>query len=202
MHIWSLLLNAQARHVPCKSAPQGSSCWNEVQWAMTDGIRQHPEWYPGLNANSPREQFQEVAGCEILWQRWFGNFDGRMGISGDIHICIYYIYIYTLCIYIYIYYIHIYIYTYTCIHRYIYIYCTYRSSPSGSLGSSSPVTHGKDHAAQPTKSAAALQSVFSPTPQSGITAGAMSCPRAPCAHVGPYANGQWCPEWIDLCTTG
>jgi len=27
---------------------------------MTNGIQQHPEWYPGLNANSPREQFQEV----------------------------------------------------------------------------------------------------------------------------------------------
>lgn len=51
---------AKSLHVPCQSAPQGSSCWNEVQWAMTDGIRQHPEWYPGLNANSPREQFQEV----------------------------------------------------------------------------------------------------------------------------------------------
>ena len=47
-------------HVPCQDAAQGSQCWNEVQWAMTSGIHQHPEWYPGLSANSPREQFQEV----------------------------------------------------------------------------------------------------------------------------------------------
>lgn len=27
---------------------------------MTSGIHSHPEWYPGLTANSPREQFQEL----------------------------------------------------------------------------------------------------------------------------------------------
>ena len=50
----------KALAIPCKEAKQGSACWNEVQWAKTEGIRQHPEWYPGLTANSPREHFQEV----------------------------------------------------------------------------------------------------------------------------------------------
>ena len=90
VHIWSLCY-VQPRHVPCQSAPQGSSCWNEVQWAMTDGIRQHPEWYPGLNANSPREQFQEV-GLLVTVQQIYGTnknhaLDGkRMGISFGIYI--------------------------------------------------------------------------------------------------------------------
>eukprot|EP00434_Breviolum_minutum_P037935 symbB.v1.2.033639.t1/scaffold4202.1/size44672/5 len=50
----------KALAIPCKEAKQGSACWNEVQWAKAEGIRQHPEWYPGLTANSPREHFQEV----------------------------------------------------------------------------------------------------------------------------------------------
>ena len=50
----------KALAIPCQEAKQGSACWNEVQWAKTEGIRQHPEWYPGLTANSPREHFQEV----------------------------------------------------------------------------------------------------------------------------------------------
>eukprot|EP00438_Fugacium_kawagutii_P022907 Skav224169 [mRNA] locus=scaffold2007:357728:362942:+ [translate_table: standard] len=51
---------AKSLHIPCQTAKQGSSCWNEVQWAMSSGIHSHPEWYPGLTANSGREEFQEL----------------------------------------------------------------------------------------------------------------------------------------------
>lgn len=42
----------------CLTATPGASCWEEVRWAKTVGISQHPEWYPGLNASSSTESFQ------------------------------------------------------------------------------------------------------------------------------------------------
>eukprot|EP00439_Symbiodinium_sp_Y106_P001264 s4770_g1.t1 len=36
------------------------TCWDEVNWAMTQGIFQHPEWYPDLHPDSSMEHFQAV----------------------------------------------------------------------------------------------------------------------------------------------
>eukprot|EP00440_Ansanella_granifera_P052190 gb/GFBE01056585.1/.p1 GENE.gb/GFBE01056585.1/~~gb/GFBE01056585.1/.p1 ORF type:complete len:585 (+),score=93.02 gb/GFBE01056585.1/:1-1755(+) len=44
----------------CHTAVQGEGCWNEVQWAMHDGYSSHPEWYPGLDAQSGTAAFQAV----------------------------------------------------------------------------------------------------------------------------------------------
>ncbi|CAJ1368507.1 unnamed protein product, partial [Effrenium voratum] len=38
----------------------GEDCYNEVQWAITDGINGHPDWYPGLTPYSGVESFQEM----------------------------------------------------------------------------------------------------------------------------------------------
>lgn len=38
---------------------EGELCYKEVEWAMEFGIRQHPEWYSGLMANSSRQEFQD-----------------------------------------------------------------------------------------------------------------------------------------------
>lgn len=64
---------AKSLHLPCQTPAQGSTCWNEVQWAMTNGIQSHPEWYPGLTANSPREQFQEAGIKQKLPNSWLGT---------------------------------------------------------------------------------------------------------------------------------
>jgi hypothetical protein len=42
----------------CKTATAGP-CFTAVHWAMTAGIVDHPEWYPGLASDSPLEKFQE-----------------------------------------------------------------------------------------------------------------------------------------------
>jgi len=43
----------------CHTAVEGDACWTEVQWAMTQGIHEHPEWYVGLTDSSSSDQFQE-----------------------------------------------------------------------------------------------------------------------------------------------
>jgi len=42
----------------CHTATQGEKCYEEVQWAMLTGIREHPDWYSGLSAGSSFEEFQ------------------------------------------------------------------------------------------------------------------------------------------------
>lgn len=42
----------------CQDATPGSSCYSAVRWAMKDGIRLHPNWYPGLSASSSFSDFQ------------------------------------------------------------------------------------------------------------------------------------------------
>jgi len=42
----------------CHTAAEGEECYNDVMWAMQDGITQHPEWYPGLSISSSFEDFQ------------------------------------------------------------------------------------------------------------------------------------------------
>jgi len=52
-------------HKPCKTSPDcktaeaGSACYSGVQWDMTDGIKKHKDWYPGLTADSSFEDFQK-----------------------------------------------------------------------------------------------------------------------------------------------
>lgn len=47
----------------CKSVAEGDPCYEAVDWAMTVGILQHPEWYEGkdrnLTGDSTFEEFQE-----------------------------------------------------------------------------------------------------------------------------------------------
>mmetsp|Transcript_54914 Transcript_54914/g.139196 ORF Transcript_54914/g.139196 Transcript_54914/m.139196 type:complete len:490 (-) Transcript_54914:292-1761(-) len=42
----------------CWTATPGCECWNNVHWAMTTGIVEHPTWFPGLTKASPMENFQ------------------------------------------------------------------------------------------------------------------------------------------------
>jgi len=42
----------------CMTAKTGSSCANNVQWILSTGLKQHPSWFPGLNADMPFEGFQ------------------------------------------------------------------------------------------------------------------------------------------------
>merc|ERR1712217_2361 len=42
----------------CHLATQGEQCYDDVQWAMTEGIYAHPEWYPGLSKDSAFSEFQ------------------------------------------------------------------------------------------------------------------------------------------------
>lgn len=44
----------------CKDAEQGDACFNEVQWARTQGIQQHPEWYPEMTPDMPPADFQWI----------------------------------------------------------------------------------------------------------------------------------------------
>ena len=41
-----------------KDAHPGESCYSAVRWAMRDGIREHPNWYPGLSSTSSFADFQ------------------------------------------------------------------------------------------------------------------------------------------------
>jgi hypothetical protein len=47
----------------CRSVAEGDPCYEAVDWAMTVGILQHPEWYEGegvnLTGDSTFEEFQE-----------------------------------------------------------------------------------------------------------------------------------------------
>mmetsp|Transcript_84544 Transcript_84544/g.244386 ORF Transcript_84544/g.244386 Transcript_84544/m.244386 type:complete len:789 (+) Transcript_84544:3-2369(+) len=51
-----------ARDDRCHTAVRGELCWKDVHWAMTSGIREHPQWYAGpcphLQASSSFEEFQ------------------------------------------------------------------------------------------------------------------------------------------------
>jgi len=43
---------------PCQSAVPGTQCFQDVIWAMSHGIQQHPEWYPGLSSSTSFDEFQ------------------------------------------------------------------------------------------------------------------------------------------------
>lgn len=40
--------------------PPSASCTSTIDWAMSDGIHQHPGWYPGLSPQSSRDDFQNL----------------------------------------------------------------------------------------------------------------------------------------------
>lgn len=42
----------------CKTAHDGSSCYEHVKWAMLHGLRNHPDWYVGLSEKSTVQDFQ------------------------------------------------------------------------------------------------------------------------------------------------
>lgn len=44
----------------CHTAVEGERCFETVQWAMLTGIREHPQWYPGLASGSSFEEFQSL----------------------------------------------------------------------------------------------------------------------------------------------
>jgi len=44
----------------CHTAENGEACYEAVSLAMKTGIRNHPDWFPGLNASSSFEEFQEA----------------------------------------------------------------------------------------------------------------------------------------------
>lgn len=60
----------------CNTATPGDPCYAEIQWAKTDGIYAHPEWYPGLTPLSSLSDFQMVAfksGNDVCAQPCFGD---------------------------------------------------------------------------------------------------------------------------------
>jgi hypothetical protein len=46
----------------CHTAVKGDACYLHVSWAMKTGIKQHPQWYPGLTKSNTFENFQ----CHIV----------------------------------------------------------------------------------------------------------------------------------------
>lgn len=42
----------------CQAALPGTQCFQDVVWAMSHGIQQHPEWYPGLSSSTSFDEFQ------------------------------------------------------------------------------------------------------------------------------------------------
>jgi hypothetical protein len=42
----------------CHTAMPGEKCHEDVVWAMTEGIKAHPKWYPGLSGSHTFEAFQ------------------------------------------------------------------------------------------------------------------------------------------------
>ncbi|CAJ1377704.1 unnamed protein product [Effrenium voratum] len=59
----SCALNALQKKVAkmtCKDVVPGDACYGEVMWAKKEGIRQHPNWYPGLTPDSTTADFQEI----------------------------------------------------------------------------------------------------------------------------------------------
>ena len=58
-------------------------CKQEVAWAQQTGIQQHPEWYPGLSAQSrlmaqAEAVFPHGDGFPKLTSRWFITFNAAM----------------------------------------------------------------------------------------------------------------------------
>lgn len=52
--------STSALDASCHDAVPGEACYDEIMWALTQGIFQHPDWYPGLSSDSSHVQFQMV----------------------------------------------------------------------------------------------------------------------------------------------
>eukprot|EP00931_Biecheleriopsis_adriatica_P056795 TRINITY_DN33680_c0_g1_i1.p1 TRINITY_DN33680_c0_g1~~TRINITY_DN33680_c0_g1_i1.p1 ORF type:complete len:526 (+),score=92.74 TRINITY_DN33680_c0_g1_i1:61-1578(+) len=57
-HKAKVTASEKAGREDCHDARQGEPCFGEIQWAKTQGLRDHPEWYPGLTAASSDADFQ------------------------------------------------------------------------------------------------------------------------------------------------
>ncbi|CAK0824738.1 unnamed protein product, partial [Prorocentrum cordatum] len=58
--VGSLVFPETQADEPCQDAVVNDTCFVSVQWAMTRGIHEHPEWYPTLSKRSTFAEFQEV----------------------------------------------------------------------------------------------------------------------------------------------
>jgi len=54
------LASAALEKADCQDAAQGDTCFQEIEWAKSQGIQQHPEWYPGMSADMPPADFQWI----------------------------------------------------------------------------------------------------------------------------------------------
>mmetsp|Transcript_18152 Transcript_18152/g.56965 ORF Transcript_18152/g.56965 Transcript_18152/m.56965 type:complete len:353 (-) Transcript_18152:71-1129(-) len=50
----------EPRSRDCHTATRGETCFKHVVWSMREGVREHPEWYPGLSTRSSFTDFQYV----------------------------------------------------------------------------------------------------------------------------------------------
>jgi len=58
-HMWTHgLYECERPCVSCHTAAPGEECYGHVAWAMQDGIRDNPQWYPNLSLKSSFEDFQ------------------------------------------------------------------------------------------------------------------------------------------------
>eukprot|EP00416_Gambierdiscus_australes_P039107 CAMPEP_0171103974 /NCGR_PEP_ID=MMETSP0766_2-20121228/59764_1 /TAXON_ID=439317 /ORGANISM="Gambierdiscus australes, Strain CAWD 149" /LENGTH=557 /DNA_ID=CAMNT_0011564507 /DNA_START=113 /DNA_END=1786 /DNA_ORIENTATION=- len=48
-----------SHHQHCHTAIAGETCHDQILWAMSE-VKAHPEWYPGLNGTSSKEDFQAL----------------------------------------------------------------------------------------------------------------------------------------------
>jgi len=49
---------AYAEASTCHRVSPESECAGQMRWAMTQGVHEHPEWYPGLSVDSSLDAFQ------------------------------------------------------------------------------------------------------------------------------------------------
>jgi len=66
--------------VPCRAVGQEEACFREVSWAMRTGVREHPDWYPGLGPGAGFAAFQAQlhrAGRASCPPPCFGSYDER-----------------------------------------------------------------------------------------------------------------------------
>lgn len=51
-------VKASVQPSTCDHVEPNSDCANQLRWAMTEGVTNHPEWYPGLTASSHISSWQ------------------------------------------------------------------------------------------------------------------------------------------------
>ena len=56
-----LLLGTQRdSQAPCEDAAEGSNCYMAVMYLKSTGFKRHPDWYPGLSADSLFQDAQDT----------------------------------------------------------------------------------------------------------------------------------------------